>query len=115
MFQKEINFLREELQTSEEQERSLVKIKDMLRDEMKKQSKVHESQMERMEEEIERLRGRMDESFYNHNMEALTQLFAKMVGIFRLFEDGQLRASTREEKRQEFDEYIKMVCNLLEL
>ena len=42
--------MREELQTSEEQEKNLVKVKDMLKDELKRQSKIHESQMERMEE-----------------------------------------------------------------
>ena len=51
-----------------------------------------------------------------HNIEAIKQLFLKIIQVCSLkFGDDSVSSKKKEEKRKELEEYVKVMSNILKL
>jgi sialic acid synthase SpsE len=89
--------MEEELLKAEEQENSLVKIKDLYKDEIKKLIKKNEEQTKAFEEELKNERKRVEESESVHSVEAVKQLYFKIVNIAGFMFTEENISSKRKE------------------
>jgi hypothetical protein len=94
-----------------------VRIKDLYKDEIKKLIEKNEVHTREFEIQIKKLKEELESSESYHNLEAIRQLFIKIIGTISYFDDPNLKNSKekRDEKRKELDEYLKVMCSILNL
>ena len=74
--------MQEELLKAEEQEDSLMKLKDLYKEEIKNLIKQNQDQMKAYEEGIKKEKQKIEQSESIQTMEALKQIFLKIVKSF---------------------------------
>jgi rhamnogalacturonyl hydrolase YesR len=75
----QIENLQEELMKAEEQENSLMKLKDLYKDEIKNLIKQNQDQAKLFEDQLKKERAKLEQADSVQMMEALKQIFAKIV------------------------------------
>lgn len=57
----------------------------------------------------------MEQSESLQRMEALKQIFVKVVTAFMAFELDSSRSKKRDERKKELEDYLKVCCNLMSI
>jgi hypothetical protein len=98
---------------SEEQENSLMKLKDLYKDEIKNLIKQNQDQSKLFEEELKKERTKLEQADSVQKMEALKQIFMKIVSSIVAIEAEGPKSKRRDERRKELEDYLKVCCNLM--
>jgi hypothetical protein len=93
--------MQEEILKAEEQENSLMKLKDLYKDEIKNLIKQNQDQMKVFEEEVKKERQKVEQSESVQKMEALKQIFVKIINVFTAIEVEGSKSKKKEEKKKE--------------
>jgi hypothetical protein len=64
-----------------------MKIKDLYKDEIKRLIEKHDRTSKELEAQIKRLEGRLEQNQSPHNLQAITQLFLKIIAVLTYFYD----------------------------
>lgn len=109
----QIESMQEELMKAEEQENSLVKIKDLYKEEIKKLIKKNEEQAKMFEDEMKVERKKVEDSESVHNFEVLKQLFVKIMATYALIESEGPKSKKREERKKELKGFAEVFCSII--
>lgn len=108
--------MQEELTKAEEQEDSLMKLKDLYKEEIKNLIRQNQDQLKLFEEEIRKERQKVEQSESLQRMEALKQVFLKIINAFLALEvETSSKPRKKEERRKELEDYLKVCCNLMSI
>jgi hypothetical protein len=88
--------MQEELMKAEEQENSLMKLKDLYKDEIKNLIKQNQDQAKLFEEQLRKERGKLEQADSVQTMEALKQIFIKIVAAVIAIENEGPKSKRRE-------------------
>lgn len=92
-----------------------MKLKDLYKEEIKNLIKKNQEQTKAFEEEIKKEKQKVQQSESVQKMEAMKQLYIKIINVFIVIEHQGLKSKKREEHKKELEEYSKIFCNFLNL
>jgi predicted type IV restriction endonuclease len=107
--------MQDELSKAEEQEDSLMKLKDLYKEEIKNLIRQNQDQLKLFEEEMKKERQKVEQADSLQRMEALKQIFLKVVSAFLAVETDISKPKKRDERKKELEDYLKVCCNLMNI
>ena len=92
-----------------------MKLKDLYKDEIKNLIKKNQEQAKTFEEEVKKERLKVEQSQSVRKMDALKQLYIKIMDVVVNMEHEGPKSKKREDHKKELEGYTKVFCNFLDV